>query len=115
MQNYDQILEEIKNWIWSAPLLILLIGTGVYLSILLRGIQFRYLGYAIKQVFTPQKNLSEGDISQYQALMTSLAGAIGTGTMVIPDLIALLALSGVIAAETRLFLNIVKKEQKDNR
>ena len=82
LDRWDKILELLKDWIWSAPLLILLIGTGVYLTILLKGIQFRYLGYALKQVFAKQKKFSEGDISQYQALMTSLAGAIGTGTIV---------------------------------
>jgi len=82
MENFSHLLLEIKNWVWSAPLLILLAGTGVYLTILLKGMQFRYLGYALRQVFTPQRKPSEGDISQFEALMTSLAGAIGTGTIV---------------------------------
>lgn len=82
MEQYDQILGEIKNWVWSAPLLLLLSGTGLYITILLRGMQFRYLGYALKQVFIPAKRNAEGDISQFESLMTSLAGAIGTGTIV---------------------------------
>lgn len=82
MENYDRILGEIKNWVWGPPLLVLLIGTGVYLTIILKGVQFRYLGYAIKQVFIPEKSNSQGDISHFEALMTSLAGAIGTGTIV---------------------------------
>ena len=60
----------------------LLIGTGAYLTIILRGVQFRYLGYAIVQVFAKQKKNSEGDISHFNSLMTSLAGALGTGTIV---------------------------------
>lgn len=82
MEDYDRILGEIKNFVWGPPLLILLIGTGVYLTIILRGVQFRYLGYAIRQVFIPEKSNSQGDISHFEALMTSLAGAIGTGTIV---------------------------------
>lgn len=82
MEDYDRILGEIKNWIWGPPLLILLIGTGVYLTIILKGVQFRYLGYALKQVFIREKQNSQGDISHFEALMTSLAGAIGTGTIV---------------------------------
>jgi len=82
MEAIDQILSDIKNFVWAPPLLCLLIGTGVYLSFLLKGMQIRYLGYALKQAFSSQKNASEGDISQFQALMTSLAGAIGTGTIV---------------------------------
>lgn len=82
MEEFERILSEIKNWVWGPPLLILLIGTGIYLTILLKGMQFRYLGYALKQAFIPQKNQSTGDISPFEALMTSLAGAIGTGTIV---------------------------------
>lgn len=82
LDQYDHILENVKNWVWSAPLLILIAGTGIYLTILLKGMQFRYLGYALKQAFSPQKDNAAGDISPFEALMTSLAGAIGTGTIV---------------------------------
>ena len=82
MENMDQFLSNFKDAIWSVPLLIFLIGTGTYLTIILKGVQFRYLGYAIKQVFARSRADSEGDISPFEALMTSLAGAIGTGTIV---------------------------------
>jgi len=82
MHNWEQQLFAIKTFVWGAPLLTLLLGTGIYLTIILRGMQFRYLGYAIKQVFAPAAKNSEGDISHFEALMTSLAGAIGTGTIV---------------------------------
>lgn len=82
MEYFDQILSQIRDWVWSAPLLILLTGTGLYLTIILRGMQFRYLGYALKQVFIPSRSGAVGDISQFESLMTSLAGAIGTGTIV---------------------------------
>lgn len=82
MEQIDSFLSHLKNLVWGLPLLILLIGTGVYLTFLLKGMQFRYLGYAIKQVFAKQRQNSEGDISHFESLMTSLAGAIGTGTIV---------------------------------
>jgi len=82
MEQIDHWLEFGRNMVWSIPLLTLLLGTGIYLTVLLKGVQFRYLGYAIKQVFAPQKAGSDGDISHFEALMTSLAGAIGTGTIV---------------------------------
>lgn len=82
MEQIDSILETIQNIVWNIPLLMLLLGTGAYLTLVLKGVQFRYLGYAIKQVFAKQHADSEGDISHFQALMTSLAGAIGTGTIV---------------------------------
>jgi alanine or glycine:cation symporter, AGCS family len=82
MEQIENFLSHVKGWLWSAPLLFLLIGTGLYLTIILKGVQFRYLGYAIKQVFAKQRKNSKGDISHFDALMTSLAGAIGTGTIV---------------------------------
>ncbi len=86
MEQYNAILEsfleKVMNWVWGPPLLILIAGTGIYLTVLLRGMQFRYLWYALKQTVLPPQNSAEGDISQFQALMTSLAGAIGTGTIV---------------------------------
>lgn len=82
MEQFEHILREIKDMIWGLPLLFLLLGTGAYLTIILKGVQFRYLGYAIKQVFAKQRANSEGDISHFEALMTSLAGAIGTGAIV---------------------------------
>lgn len=86
MEQYDAVLENflenVMNWVWGAPLLILIAGTGIYLTVLLRGMQFRYMWYALKQAVLPPQNPAEGDISQFQALMTSLAGAIGTGTIV---------------------------------
>lgn len=77
-----EMLTTLRDLIWGPPLLALLLGSGIYLTFLLRGVQFRYLGYAVKQVFAPQRAHSNGDISHFQALMTSLAGAIGTGTIV---------------------------------
>lgn len=82
MDQLDRSLTEIKDLVWGIPLLVLLIGTGIFLTFILKGVQFRYLGYALKQVFTPQTGKVQGDISHFEALMTSLAGAIGTGTIV---------------------------------
>lgn len=82
MENINHFFAEMKNWVWGPPLLFLLLGTGAYLTFILKGVQFRYLGYAFKQVVARQKQGSKGDISHFEALMTSLAGAIGTGTIV---------------------------------
>ena len=82
MYNASEFLINLKDLIWGVPLLLLLIGTGAYLTLALKGVQFRYLGYAIKQVFVKTRQDSQGDISPFEALMTSLAGAIGTGAIV---------------------------------
>lgn len=82
MSEVQILVTQFKDLIWSPPLLILLFGTGLYLTFLLKGVQFRYLGYAMKQIVATQRKGSRGDISHFEALMTTLAGAIGTGTIV---------------------------------
>jgi len=81
MTSLESWLSKIENWIWGAPLLILLTTVGLFLTISLRGIQFRYLFYSLKLAFTRQDDKAEGDISQFQALMTALAGMIGIGSI----------------------------------
>lgn len=77
------LLDTFYDWIWGPPLLILLMGLGIYLTIALKGLQFRYLGYALKLVFFPKKRdtLGEGDISHFASLMTALAATIGIGNI----------------------------------
>ncbi|KIC77010.1 Sodium/alanine symporter AgcS [Neochlamydia sp. TUME1] len=75
-------LDNIYSWIWGAPLLILLVGVGLYLTIALKGLQFRYLPYALKIAFGRQKDVSgQGDISHFESLMTALAATIGIGNI----------------------------------
>ena len=82
MTTFNQLIDTIRSMIWGAPLLILIIGTGIYLTFLLRGVQFRYLWYGLKQLFAKRKRGAVGDISHFEAVMTTLAGAIGTGNIV---------------------------------
>lgn len=75
------LLDFIYGWVWGAPLLILLVGIGTYLTIVLKGIQFRYLPYALRLVFGKQSHEGKGDISHFESLMTSLAATIGIGNI----------------------------------
>lgn len=76
------MLDTIYGWVWGAPLLLLLMGVGIYFTIALRGLQFRYLGYALKLVFVPNKAKGgQGDISHFASLMTALAATIGIGNI----------------------------------
>lgn len=76
------ILDIVYGWVWGAPLLILLIGIGFYLTARLKGLQFTYLFYALKLVFGPQKNKEgKGDVSHFESLMTALAATIGIGNI----------------------------------
>ena len=74
-------LEKIDQWVWGPPLLILLVVVGGFLTWRLRGLQFRYFWYAHKLAFTRSDDKSQGDISQFQALMTALATTIGIGSI----------------------------------
>jgi AGCS family alanine or glycine:cation symporter len=80
MNELEQILQNISDVIWGWPMVVLLFGTHIYLTIRLRFIQ-RFIGKAIKISFGRTKE-GEGDISQFGALTTALAATIGTGNIV---------------------------------
>ncbi len=80
MQGIENFLQQVSDFVWGPPLLILLCGTHIYLTIRLKFIQ-RYLGKAIKISFQ-RKREGEGDISQFGSLTTALAATIGTGNIV---------------------------------
>ncbi|QDP42082.1 sodium:alanine symporter family protein [Radiobacillus deserti] len=76
-------IDKISGYVWGPPLLILLVGTGIYLTLRLGFLQIRSLPYALKLAFSPgkQDKKSQGDISHYQALTTAMAATIGTGNI----------------------------------
>jgi len=77
------VLNTVSSWVWGAPLLILLVGTGVYLTVLLRGLQLTALGHALYLALIVRREPDDqpGDISHFQALMTALAATVGTGNI----------------------------------
>ena len=77
----ESILSAIDSFIWGAPLLILLSGTGLYLTLHLGFIQIRYLPRALGYLFKKDKG-GKGDVSSFAALCTALAATIGTGNIV---------------------------------
>ena len=81
--NLVKTLSEISSYVWGLPLIILLLGTGVYLTVILRGIQFRALIPSLYIALIKRKELenAEGDISHFQALMTALAATVGVGNI----------------------------------
>ncbi len=78
--NISQILETAAGWAWGPPMLILLVGTHLFLTVRLRFIQ-RYLGQAIRLSLRRTRE-GEGDVSHFGALTTALAATIGTGNIV---------------------------------
>jgi AGCS family alanine or glycine:cation symporter len=79
-----EILTAIRDFIWGLPLIVLLVGTGIFLTIRLRGLQIRGLFYSLYLALFKRKedDEQEGDISHFQALMTALAATVGTGNIV---------------------------------
>lgn len=78
-----EILHTIGGYVWGLPLIILLIGTGLLLTIRLKGLQFTTLGRSLYLALIKKKEdgAAEGDISHFQALMTALAATVGTGNI----------------------------------
>ncbi|KPA52209.1 sodium:alanine symporter [Photobacterium leiognathi subsp. mandapamensis] len=78
-------LKAFDSLVWGPPLLILLVGTGLYLTVRLGFIQIRYLPLALRYVFGGKKDADSngsGDVSSFAALCTALSATIGTGNIV---------------------------------
>jgi alanine or glycine:cation symporter, AGCS family len=81
MQTIEELIATLSGIVWGPPMLILLVGTGLYLTIILKGLQFRALPHAIKLIWAKDAQ-HEGDISHFAALMTALAATVGIGNIV---------------------------------
>lgn len=81
MKNLTKILEQIDNIVWGVPLIILIMVTGIMLTIRLRGIQVRHLGKALKYMVKNEED-GEGEVTSFGALCTALSATIGTGNIV---------------------------------
>jgi alanine or glycine:cation symporter, AGCS family len=80
LATIERLLSTISDWVWGPPLLLLLFGTHLFLTVRLRVVQ-TYLPRAIRLSFE-RKREGAGDISHFGALMTALAATIGTGNIV---------------------------------
>lgn len=80
MDAINQFFAGLSKILWGPWLLILLVGTGIWLTILLKGIQFRLLPYALRLTFSRER-AGKGDVSHFGALMISLAATIGVGNI----------------------------------
>jgi AGCS family alanine or glycine:cation symporter len=81
MDAINGFIGSLSSFVWGPPMLVLLVGTGLFLTIRLRGLQFRALGLALRILFTKDKE-AKGDISQFSALMLSLGATVGIGNIV---------------------------------
>lgn len=81
MEQITLFFEKVNDFVWGWPLLVLLLGTGLLLTIRLGLIQIIKLPKALKLIFTAQ-NHGDGDINSFGALCTALAATVGTGNIV---------------------------------
>jgi AGCS family alanine or glycine:cation symporter len=73
----------LNSYVWGMPTIILLVGTGVLLTVLTGVAQVRYLGFALKEVLgkITQRGSGEGTVSPFQAVATALASTVGVGNI----------------------------------
>jgi len=82
MAEFNDFFAALSGYVWGIPLLVLLVGTGLLLTVRLRCLQVSMLGHALYETFVRPKSNEQGDISHFQALMVALAATIGTGNII---------------------------------
>lgn len=84
MKAFTNLVSAVDDFVWGPVMLILLVGTGIYLTIRLKFLPWRNLGYSLKSVLSKEARTTtgDGDVSPFSALMTALAATIGTGNIV---------------------------------
>ena len=82
MEIIQEVIGAISSFVWGVPMLILLVGTGLVLTVMLRAIQVRELLHSLWLALIVRKEEgAEGDISHFQALMTAMAAQVGVGNI----------------------------------
>ncbi len=81
METITPLIEMLNGLVWGKYMLVLILGTGLFLMIGLKGMPLRQLRYGFLTLWRGRKGEGEGDVSPFNALMTSLAATIGTGNI----------------------------------
>ena len=77
----EAVITEVNAWAWGVPMQVLLLGTGIFLTLGLGLLTWRKLGFAFRLLLGGFKGQGDGDIPPFRALMTSLSATIGTGNI----------------------------------
>lgn len=99
MNEFIAILDKFSNWLWEYPIMLLLVGGGLFLNIKLGFFQLRYFPYIMGQTFGKmfsKKEDGEGTVSPFQAATAALASSIGAANIVVVPSIIFLADPGAI-------------------
>ncbi len=81
MKELDDFLNQLSAVVWGPVMLAFLLGVGIFLTIGLKAFPWRYTVKSFVMLWKSRESKQEGDISPYQALMTSLSATIGTGNI----------------------------------
>ena len=81
LNTINSFLTKVDDLVWGIPLIILILSTGIFLTIRLKGLQITKLPLAIKNMFAKDSN-GDGEVSSFAALCTALSATIGTGNIV---------------------------------
>ena len=78
----NEFLVKVDDLVWGIPLIVLILATGILLTIRLKGLQITKLPLAVKHMFANDNSGSTGEVSSFGALCTALSATIGTGNIV---------------------------------
>lgn len=82
LDTINKVLATVDKYVWGVPLIVLILASGLFLSIRLKGIQITRLPLAVKKMFANDKKGEHGEVSSFAALCTALSATIGTGNIV---------------------------------
>lgn len=81
-QKINDVLDAVDSFVWGVPLIVLILATGIFLTVRLRGVQFMQLKFALSSIFRKSDSGEGGELSSFKALCTALSATIGTGNIV---------------------------------
>lgn len=82
LDSINKILTAVDDFVWGVPLIVLILATGILLTVRLKGLQLTKLTLAFKYMFANDKEGEDGEVSSFAALCTALSATIGTGNIV---------------------------------
>lgn len=80
-QTVSELVGMVNGFVWGPPMLVLLLGTGLYLTVFLKFMPLRKIGFAFGELIKGRKSHGEGDVTPFGALMTAMSSTIGTGNI----------------------------------
>lgn len=81
MEKFAEIVKDVNSFVWGPYMLVLLVGTGVFLTFRLKFLPWRNLGYSLKSIFAKSDKKEVGEITPFQSLMTALSATVGVGNI----------------------------------